>query len=45
LLSNNVVNVYRYTNPNNPTVYRRGDLAEVEPAVPGWKMPVDDLFA
>lgn len=45
LLSNNVVTVYRYTDPNTPTHYRRGDLAEAEPAVPGWKMPVDDLFA
>jgi len=24
--------------------YRRGDVAEAEPAVPGWSMPVDDLF-
>jgi Uma2 family endonuclease len=45
LLSNNVVRVYRYSDPNNPTVYRRGDLAEAEPAVAGWKMPVNDLFA
>jgi Uma2 family endonuclease len=44
LLSNNVVRVYRYSDPDNPTVYRRADLAEAEPAVPGWKMPVDDLF-
>jgi len=29
----------------NPTVYRRGQIAEAEPAVPGWTMPVDDLFA
>jgi Uma2 family endonuclease len=45
LLSNDVVRVYRYNGPNTPTVYRRGNLAEAEPAVPGWKMPVDDLFA
>jgi hypothetical protein len=30
--------------PGAPTVYRRGDVAEAEPAVPGWTMPVDDLF-
>jgi hypothetical protein len=25
-------------------MYRRGDLAEAEPAVPGWSIAVDDLF-
>lgn len=38
------VRVYRPTNPSEPTVYRRGDFAEAEPAVPEWTMPVDDLF-
>lgn len=38
------VRVYRAMNPSEPTVYRRGDFAEAEPAVPGWTMPVDDLF-
>jgi hypothetical protein len=31
--------------PNRPTVYRRGEVAEAEPALPGWSMPVDELFA
>jgi Uma2 family endonuclease len=44
LLSDDVVKVYRSTTPDTPTVYRRGDTAEAEPAVPGWKMPVDGLF-
>jgi Uma2 family endonuclease len=44
LLSENVVKVYRASDPNNPTIYRRGDIAEAEPAVPGWRMAVDDLF-
>ena len=44
LLSDDVVRVYRADNPDQPTVYRRGELAEAEPAVPGWTMPVDDLF-
>ena len=26
------------------TLYRRGEIAEAEPAVPGWTMAVDDLF-
>jgi Uma2 family endonuclease len=44
LLSEDVVRVYRSTAPDRATVYRRGDNAEAEPAVPGWRMPVDDLF-
>jgi Uma2 family endonuclease len=44
LLSDDVIRVYRASDPDNPTVYRRGEVAEAEPAVPGWRMPVDDLF-
>ena len=44
LLSEDVVKVYRADDPENPTIYRRGEMAEAEPAVPGWKMAVDDLF-
>jgi Uma2 family endonuclease len=44
LLSDEVVKVYRATAPDHPTIYRRGELAEAEPAVSGWTMPVDDLF-
>jgi Uma2 family endonuclease len=44
LLGPDVVRVYRAPAPDAPTVYRRGDVAEAEPAVPGWTMPVDDLF-
>ena len=39
-----VVRVYRKDTPDAPTVYRRGEAAEAEPALPGWTMPVDDLF-
>ena len=45
LLGADVVKVYRAADPNTPTIYRRGELAEAEPAVPGWKMPVDELFS
>lgn len=45
LLGEDVVRVYRATDPDHPTVYRRGQVAEAEPAVPDWTMPVDDLFA
>jgi Uma2 family endonuclease len=44
LLSDDVVRVYRPDSPQQPTVYRRGETAEAEPAVPGWKFPVDELF-
>lgn len=44
LLGDDVIKVYRFADPENPTVYRRGSVAEAEPAVPGWTMPVDDLF-
>jgi Uma2 family endonuclease len=45
VLTSETVSVYRYTDPLHPTVYRRGQIAEAEPAVPGWTMPVDDMFA
>ena len=44
LLSEDVVKVYRASDPADPKVYRRGETAEAEPAVPGWRMPVDELF-
>ena len=40
-----VVRVYRASDPEEPTIYRRGEVAEADPAVPDWSMPVDDLFA
>lgn len=44
LLSETPVRVYRADDPENPTAYARGETAEAEPALPGWKMLVDDLF-
>lgn len=44
LLGEDVIRVYRADSPDQPAVYRRGEVAEAEPAVPGWKMAVDDLF-
>jgi Uma2 family endonuclease len=44
LLSDDVIRVYRAGGPNHPTIYRRGDRAEAEPAMPGWSMLVDELF-
>ncbi len=44
LLSDEVVKVYKASDPENPAIYRRGEEADAEHAVPGWSMPVDDLF-
>lgn len=44
VLRENIVRVYRATDPSQPTIYRRGEIAEAEPAVPGWTIPVDSLF-
>jgi hypothetical protein len=45
MLGSEVVSVERDTDPSNPTVYRRDQLAEAELAVPRWTMLVDDPFA
>jgi Uma2 family endonuclease len=39
------VAVYRASAPSEPVVFRRGEIADAEPAVPGWKMAVDEIFA
>jgi Uma2 family endonuclease len=44
LLSDDVVRVYRAESPEQPAIYRRGETAEAEPAVPKWKFAVDELF-
>ena len=44
VLRERVVRVYRADTPDQPTIYRSGDRAEAEPAVPGWSMAVDDLL-
>ena len=44
LLGKDTITVYRASDPDVPKVYRRGEIAEAEPAVPGWVMLVDDLF-
>jgi Uma2 family endonuclease len=44
LLSDDVIRVYRVSDPEKACIYRRGEIAEAEPAVPSWTMAVDDLF-
>ena len=44
LLGEDVVKSYRAADPENPRIFRRGEVANAQPAVPGWSLPVDDLF-
>ena len=44
LLGVDVVRAYRASDPTTAVVFRRGEIANAEPAVPGWTMAVDDLF-
>lgn len=45
LQSEEVIKKYHAADPEHPTIFRRGDLADAEPAVPGWTFAVDSLFA
>lgn len=39
------VSVYRSDTPTLPVVHGLGEVAEAEPAVPGWRLPVADVFS
>jgi Uma2 family endonuclease len=45
LLSPDVIKAFRASDRKKPAIYRRGELAEAEPAVAGWRMPVDSLLS
>ena len=45
LLSDDVVRVYRASDPEKAMIYRKGQVAEAEPAVPGWRVTVNEIFA
>jgi Uma2 family endonuclease len=44
VLRENLVRVYRASDPQNPTIYRSDEVAEAEPALAGWAMAVDDIM-
>ena len=44
LLSPDAIRSHDVDNPDTPRIFRRGDIADAEPAVPGWRIPVDELF-
>ena len=44
VLRERLIRAYRATAPDAPAVYRRGERADAEPALPGWTFPVDEVF-
>jgi len=44
LKSPDVIRSYSSDDPDTPTIYRKGEVARAELAVPGWEIPVDSLF-
>lgn len=44
VLGPDCIKSYHSRDPDNPAIYRRGDMADAGDAVPGWSMPVDDLL-
>jgi len=44
VLRGQVIRAYRADDPDHPAIYRRGEVAEAKPAVPGWRFLVDTLF-
>src|SRR6476659_1269850 len=43
LLSDEVIGSYQ-ADASEPRFFKRGEIATAEAVVPGWSMPVDDLF-
>ena len=39
-----IIRCYRATAPDQADEFHRGDVADAEPAVPGWRAAVDELF-
>lgn len=44
VLREKVVRVFRSSEPEHPPIYKSGEVAEAEPAVPGWRLAVEDVF-
>lgn len=45
LIGRDTIRAFGKDDPDNPRIFRRGEAADAEPAVPGWTMAVDNLFA
>jgi Uma2 family endonuclease len=44
VLSPDVIKSYDSSDPDNPIIFHRGEVADAGEAVPGWSMLVDDLL-
>jgi Uma2 family endonuclease len=44
LLSTDVVKAYRAADPVAPTIFRPGEIADAEPALPGWSVAVNEIL-
>lgn len=44
LLSEEVIKSYSSENPDTPQIFKRGKIANAEPALPDWTFEVDELF-
>jgi len=42
---NETVAAYRAADPSQPRVFRGTETADAEPAVPGWRIALDEVFA
>ncbi len=45
LQGEDVIKSYKASDPEHPVIFRRGEIADAEPAVPGWRLAVEALFA
>jgi Uma2 family endonuclease len=45
LLGTDVIKSYGANSPNTPKVFCRGDIADAEPAISGWRLSVSELFS
>jgi Uma2 family endonuclease len=41
---NELVRKYRTASPHQTVLFVRGQTADAEPAVPNWRMAVDEIF-
>lgn len=39
------IHVYRAADPDHCVTFHRGEIADAEPVVPGWRVPVDWIFS
>jgi Uma2 family endonuclease len=40
-----IINCYQATSPDQAICFQRGQISDAEPAVPGWRIAVDEVFA